>query len=44
MRGEVHKREEGENEMLWEQGDINEEVILGLFLTSVMTRDGEMKN
>ena len=25
--------------MLWEQGDIDEEVILGLFLTSVMTRD-----
>ena len=24
--------------MLWEQGDIDEEVILGLFLTQVMTR------
>ena len=26
--------------MLQEQGDIDEEVILGLFLTCVMTRDG----
>ena len=24
-------REEGENEMLWEQGDIDEKEILGLF-------------
>ena len=24
-------REEGESEMLWEQGDINEKVILGGF-------------
>ena len=30
--------------MLWEQGDIDEKVILGLFLTCGMTRDGGMWN
>ena len=29
--------------MLWEQGDIDERVILGLFLTCVMTRDEGME-
>ena len=29
--------------MLWEYGDIDEEVVLGLFLTGVMTRDGGME-
>ena len=30
--------------MLWEQGDINEKVILGVFLTCLMTRDGGIWN
>ena len=38
-------REEGESEMLWERGDIDEKVILGVFLTCMMTiRDGGMWN
>ena len=31
--------------MLWEQGDVDEKVILGVFLTCMMTiRDGGMWN
>ena len=30
--------------MLWKQGDVNEKVIYGFFLTCVMTRDEGMGN
>ena len=36
-------REEGENRMLWEKGDIDEKVILFSFLSCVITRDGDGK-
>ena len=37
-------REEGENRMLWEKGDIDEKVILFFFLCCVITRDGGWEN
>ena len=37
-------REEGENRMLWEKGDIDEKVILFCFLSCVITRDGGWEN
>ena len=40
--GGVQSREEGENEMLWVQEDIDEKVLLWLFLTCVMARDAAM--
>ena len=36
-------REEGENRMLWEKGDIDEKVIF-FFLSCVITRDGGWEN